>query len=244
MFLAIDDRELIRQPHFIEVVTYPHDSVLTADQRPTVRPGSDYVQVNCTWGSDLTYEGVMREIHRLRANRGTHSITFEPMSGGRYLTINAYMGESSVSHVGYDRECRIIDSAITIPFIQVDTPTFLFPFRWVLRGTIAVLSPFRLNVMPVAGTIVGVEGYIGDLGAGAGQTRIQLANVERVVDYLSTPGDFINAPPPNRRLQDHVLGTDLDFYQGNQINCNVLTIPAGGLSRDAIITAWCRIHRP
>jgi len=244
MFLAIDNRRMIRQPHTIEVVPYDHVQGFTADQRPMVMPGSPYSVINCTWGRTLTYQDVMIELRRLRANQGVHAITFEPMRGQRQITINAYMGEARETHVGYTHGGKIVDASFTIPFIQVDTPVYLYPMRLQLRGIIAVTSPFCFHPAPAAGRIFGIEGWIRNLGAGAGQTRVQVRNNDRALDYLSTPGDFINAAPANHRLQNAVLDTDLDFDKGHRIDANVTTIPAGGLSADATVTLWCWVFHP
>jgi len=242
MFLAIDGRRMIRQPHTIEVVVGGQEVGQTADQRPTVRPGTRYVQVNCTFGRNLTYQDVMGELYRLRANRGNHSITFEPMAGKRYLTINAYMGEASETHVGYDG-CKIVDSSVTIPFIQVDTTTFLIPIHFYLRGILSILTPWTLHIAQAAGRVFDIDGYIRDLGAGGGQTRIQIHNETAAVDYLSTPGDFVCAPGAYR-LQNAVLGANLDFAQGDELYCNITDIPLGGLSADALVTVWTWSYRP
>lgn len=244
MFLAIDGRKMIRQPHTIEIPPIAsHEVAETADQRPTVKPGSRYVQVNCTFGRNYTYQDVMGELYRLRANRGVHSITFEPMAGKRYLTINAYMGEVSETHVGYDG-CKIVDSSLTVPFIQVDTPTFLIPIRFRLRGILAILTPWTFHIVQAAGRIFDIDGWIRDLGAGGGQTRIQIHNETRAIDYLSTPGDFICVAPPNKRLQNAVLGVDLDYAQGDELYCNITDIPGFGMSADALVTVWTWSYRP
>jgi hypothetical protein len=234
---------MIRQPHTIEIPPIAsHEVSETADQRPMVKPGSPYVQVNCTFGRNYTYQDVMGELYRLRANRGVHSITFEPMAGKRYLTINAYMGEASETHVGYDG-CVIIDSSVTIPFVQADTPTFLIPIRFRLRGILSILSPWTLQIAQAAGRIFDIDGYIRDLGAGGGQTRIQIHNETAAIDYLSTPGDFVCAPGAYR-LQNAVLGANLDYAQGDEIDCNIIDIPLGGLSADALVTIWTWSYRP
>ncbi len=240
MYLAIDGIPLIRQPHSIEVVPQQHSSGYTADQRALVMPGGEYVVVNATFGRSLTYEGVLAELHRVRADRGIHSITFEPLRGGRRLTINAYMGVVRQAHVGYDSCGRIISSSVTVPFIQVDTPTVLYPLRWKLRGIIDVRDAYTSVVPTAAGTIVLVDGFIRDLGAGMGQTRIQLSN--DTTDYLSTRGDFVVGG--SNRMVNQVLGTDLDFAAGDQLDADVDDIPGGGLSKDALITAWCWLFRP
>src|SRR3990170_5203170 len=203
MYLAIDGRRLIREPHSIELQPYAHETGMTAEQRPTVRPGSDFVTLNITWGDNFSYQDVVGELDRLRANRGVHAIGFEPIKGQRYLTINAFMGKPRYTSVGYDSCGRIADSAFTIPFVQVDTPTFLYCMRFKLKGILAVMAPFTRRLAPAAGRIIAVDGYIRDLGSGAGQTSIQASN--GATNYLATEGDFINAAPPNFRLQNAVL---------------------------------------
>src|SRR3990172_6290816 len=99
MYFAIDGRKLIRQPHSVEIAPGAHDVSMTGDGRPLVRPGSPYVQINCTFGSDFSFEDVMAELRRLRANRGVHSITFEDLRLGDRLTLNAYMGAVTQNHV-------------------------------------------------------------------------------------------------------------------------------------------------
>lgn len=240
MYLAIDGLPLIRQPHSIEIVPQQHTQAYTGDQRALVMPGGEYIVVNATFGRGLTYEMVLQELHRNRAERGVHSITFEPLRGGRRLTINAYMGVVRQAHVGYDSCGRIISSSITVPFIQVDTPTVLYPLRWKLRGIIDQRDAYTSIVPTAAGTIVAVDGWIRDLGAGGGQTRVQLSN--DTTDYLATTGDFVTGG--SNQMVNQVLGADLDFAAGDQLDADVDTIPGGGLSKDAVITAWCWMFRP
>jgi hypothetical protein len=241
MYLAIDNKPLIRQPHTIEVATYDFVQTFSADKRPMVVPGSDYATINCTWGRNSTYEDVLAEIERLRYNQGVHAITFEPQRGGKYLTINAYMGVPKYTIINKDRLGRNIISSFTIPFIQVDTVTKLYPLRFILRNILAVASPFVSRLAPAAGRILAVDGWINDLGSGAGTTKIQVSN--GATNYLSTAGDFVCAPA-NRKLQNQVLGTVRDFDQDDSIDIDITAIPAGGLSRDAIITVWAWIYQP
>lgn len=244
MFLSIDNKVLIRQPHMIEIVPYQADQGFTADQRPMIFPGSKYVTVNCTWGRNITHEDVLAELRRLRANTGIHAITFEPLRGQRYITINAYMGEAREAHIGYTNCGNIVSSSLTIPFFQIDPSIFLFPMELNLRGILAVISPFCFHTAPVAGRIFQAEGFIEDLGAGGGQTRCEVTNDDRGISYMTTPGDFVCAAPANHRMQNHVLAADLDFYAGDRIDADVLTIPGGGMSRSAIITLWCWAFYP
>ncbi|MDP2727240.1 MAG: hypothetical protein Q8P59_06820 [Dehalococcoidia bacterium] len=241
MFLAIDGRRVIRQPHMVEHQPEAHDTSMTADGRPLVRPSGNYTTFNLTWGRDFSYQDVLGELDRLRATRGVHAITLETIRGQRYLTLNAYMGKPRQSSQGYLACGDIFTSAFTIPFVQVDTPTFLFPLRFRLRGIIGVAAPFASHPAPAAGRIIAVDGYIADLGSGAGQTRIQISN--GATNYLSTPGDFVSAPP-EKRLQNQVLATVLDFAKGDSIDVDVTAIPAGGLSKDAVVIAWCWVYRP
>lgn len=244
MYFAIDDIELIRKPFQIEIVPKDHRNLANADESSIIQPPSEEVQVLCTFGRNLSYEKVIAELRRRRADRGIHSITFEDSRTQKYLTINAYMGTSRIAHVGYAMDCKIVTSAFTIPFIQERTSRWLWPCRFRLRSILAVLSPFRFQIAPAAGEFFAIDGWIADLGAGAGQTRIQIHNVERAVDYLSTPGDFLNVAPPVKSLQNAVLDTDQGFEGGQQLNCNVTQIPAGGMSADAIVTYWAWINHP
>lgn len=241
MYLALDGRPLIRQPHQIEIVPYEHDAGLTADGRPRVRPGAEgYVQLNCTWGREVTYQDVLGELHRKRANRGVHSISFQPRHGCRPITVNAWMGQPRVTHVGYTAGGKLAQNAVTIPFVQVDTPTGLYALRLAARGIIAVAAPIASHVAPAAGQIVAVDGWIRDLGSGTGQTSIQVSN--GATNYLSTEGDFVQGG--NHQLQNQALATDLDFDGGDQIDLDVTDIPTGGLSGDALVTVWAWLFRP
>lgn len=241
MYLAIDNRRMIRQPHQIEIVPMQHETGYTADERPWVKPAGNYTTFNCTWGSELSYQDVLGELDRLRGNRGIHAVTFE-LYRDRLFTCNCYMGKPSITHVGYTDCGKIVYNAFTVPFIQVDTPTFLYRMDFRLPGIIAVADAFASHVAPAAGRIISVDGWIGNLGAGAGNTTIQVSN--GATDYLATPGDFVNAPPANYALANAVLGTSLDFAQGDQIDVDVDAIPAGGMSRDASIWLYCLIFRP
>lgn len=241
MHLAVDGRRLIREPHTIELQGPEPEASLTADRRPFVRPPHRYTTFVCTWGSEYSYQDVLRELDRIRANRGLHAVTFE-IYNGQFLTVNAYMGEARPTHVKRTPCGTIITSSFSIPFIQVDTPTWLVPLRFPLRGIIAVADAAASIEAPAAGRILAVDGWIRDLGAGAGQTRVQVSN--GATDYLSTRGDFVNALPAVYQMQNAVLGTSLDFARGDQIDIDVDDIPAGGLSKDALITVWTWCYTP
>lgn len=241
MYLAIDGRPLIRQPHSIEIVLPEDQTAMTPEQRPLVFPGGERVVLNCTWGRNMTYEKVVTELGRVRADRGVHSVTFEPRAGCRYLTINAWMGRPRQAHVGYTFDGKIVLGSFTIPFYQVDLAAQLFCLSWKLMNIIALGDQVCRHLAPNAGTIMAVDGYIADLGAGGGQTRIQISN--GAVDYLAVRGDFVCAPP-DKIMQNQVLGTNLTFAQGDPLDIDVDSIPAGGLSKDATILAWCLAFRP
>lgn len=241
MYLAIDGRRMIRQPHQVEIVPPGHESSYTADERPLVRPAGNYTTFNCTWGRDITYQDVLGELDRLRGNRGVHAVTFE-LARGKLFTCNCYMGKPQYTHVSKTSCGKIAVNSFSVPFVQVDTPTWLFPLRFWLPGIISVRDAFVRHYAPSAGKIIVVDGWIRDLGAGAGQTRVQVSN--GAIDYLATRGDFINVFPPSYRLQNAVLDTDLDFAADDSIDIDVDDIPAGGLSKDALITVWCWLYRP
>lgn len=240
MYLAIDGIPLIRQPHSIEIVPQEHGVAYTADRRALVFPGGEYVVLNCTFGRSLTYEMVSQELHRRRADRGVHAVTFESMRGGRRITINAYMGVVRQAHVGYDACGRIVSSAFTVSFVQVDTPTFLYRMRFPVPGILSVADAWSYRTAPAAGTIIAVDGWIRDLGSGAGQTRVQVSN--GATDYLSTRGDFVQGG--THQMENQVLAAAPDFAAGDRIDIDIDEIPAGGLSQDATVTLWCWLFRP
>ena len=243
MFFAIDGIPLIREPHRINVRKSEHRNQMTAGRKPMVQPGHEYSIVECTWGRNYTYESVLNELKRLCANVGMHMITFQPGRGGRYITVNAFMGNSSYSMTRRMASGRIAMGAMTIEFVQMDSPSMLYPLRIPLPGIIAVLDSFAYRIAPLSGQIFMVDGWIHNLGAGAGQTQIQVSNSDRAIDYLSTPGDFV-CVPPNHRLQNQVLDIDADYYGGDQIDIDVDQIPAMGLSAGAWITLWSWVFYP
>ena len=220
MYLAIDNRPVIRQPHTIEIVPYDPASGFTGDGTPTVKDSGNYVTLNCTFGQDLSYQDVMAELDRRRANRGVHTITFDPLRGCQLLTVNAFMGKPRVTHVGYDNHGKIITSAFTVPFIQVPTTTFLYALRFRLDGIISALSPYTFREPPAAGRIIAVEGSIRDLGAGGGQTRVQLYNnAMSVVNYLSTPGDFVCGSSGGAEIAESSAGDESGLRRGREDLC-------------------------
>ncbi len=244
MYLAIDRRELIREPHTIEI-SLPNEEVTeTADGRPHVRPGGEYAVINCTWGNNVSHQDVLRELDRRRANRGVHAVSFELWGGDCHerVTLNCWMGRPKHTHIRQLKSGKYANASFTVPFYQVDTPTFLVPLRFRLPGIIAVGDAMCVRVAPAAGEIFGIDGFIRDLGSGAGQTRIQVRNATTDTDYLSTPGDFPQGG--NHVLANKVLTTDTTFAQGDEISIDVDDIPAGGLSKDASITLWTWLFRP
>jgi hypothetical protein len=235
MYLAIDNRRVIRQPHIIEIVPAGHEQGYTADQRPWVRPAGEYSVFNCTWGADYSYQDVLSELDRLRGNRGVHAVTFE-LRRDKYWTCNAYMGKPQYTMMGKTTSGKIATNSFSIPFIQVDTPTFLFPMRFRLPGIISVRDAFASRPAPMAGRIFAIDGWIRDTGSGVGQTRIQVANDTAAIDYLAAPSNHV--------LTNAVLGASLDFAQDDLISIDVDAVPSGGLSKDALITLWCWGFRP
>ncbi len=240
MFLAIDNRPLIRQPHTIEVVPRDLESGLTADGRPFVRPQGDFTTLVCTWGREVSYQDVLAELDRRRANRGVHAVTFEDRRVGRRATVNAYMSQPRVLQSGYDLRGRLVVESFSVTFIQVDTPTFLYRFDIVLPGTLAVQDAAASHVTPAAGRVIAVDGWIADLGSGSGQTRVQISN--GAVDYLATRGDFVCGG--SQQMVGQVLGNSLDFAAGDRIDVDVDAVPSGSDSADARITLWAWIYRP
>jgi hypothetical protein len=241
MYLAIDNRRLIRQPHTIEIVPDKGQRSMNGDGRPMWRPGGDYTVFNCKWGADASYQDVLRELDRLGMTRGVHAITLE-LYKGQFLTVNAYMDKPAYTMIGQSTCGKVITNAFTIPFIQVDTPTFLYRMDFNLPGILAVDDARASHVAPAAGRIFDIGGWIRDLGSGAGRTKLQVSN--GATDYLSTRGTFPNTLPVDKKLQNAVLGASLDFAAGDQIDIDVDEIPAGGLSKDARIWLWCWLFQP
>lgn len=245
MYLAIDGRPMVRRPHGIGIRSLrTHDVTFNGQGRSQVFPEADQVQVVATFGRDLSYQDVMGELHRKRAHRGIHSITFEPIAGGRPLTINAYMGKPSQEHIGVSGCGKIVTTVLAVPFIQVDSPTFLYEFRLDFPGIISIMSPYTFHEAPAAGEFISIDGVIEDLGAGGGQTRIQVYNNTQAKNYLSTPGDFDASAPPVYTLQNAVLASDLTFEGGDRIDGNVTDIPALGMSAEAVVYLWAWLYHP
>lgn len=242
-YLAIDGIPMIRRPHRVRVRPGEHRVTMTADQRPQVQPGSEYSIVECTWGRSFSHQDVLSELRRRRANEGVHSITFQDGRGGRenLLTVNAFMGNPSYSMLRQLKGGKFAVGVLTIEFVQIDTPTVLFPICLPLRGILTVTDAYAYRYAPASGSIFDIDGRIRDLGAGAGQTRIQVSN--NGTDYLSTPGDFVCAPP-EKTLQNAVLIDDASFAGGDKLDGDIKTIPAGGLSKDALIILWCWLNFP
>ena len=245
MYLDIDGRPLAYQPHVISIRTDEARRELLADGRPQIQGGGDYAIVECTWGQTAVVQNAMQELIRLRDGRAVHSITFEPTSRGRLLTINARFPEMREGHIAYSKQSgHILSSSFTLEFWQLDLPTFLVPIDLHLDGVLAVLDGYVLYEFPAAGRIISVQGNIRDLGSGAGSTTVQLHNETQAKDYLTTPGEFINTSPVNTRLQSQVLAADLDFVAGDVLWVNVTGIPAGGLSKDAHLRLMTWQFRP
>lgn len=242
MYLAIDGRKLIREPHTIEFQPLDTESGLTAEGRPFVRPKLDYHQVICTWGAEYSHSDVLNELDRLRANRGVHSLTIKGKRG-IFISLNAYMGKPRYTAIRQNDCGKSIVSAFSVPFQQIEPAAYLFPLAFWLPGILNVTDAYCIHVAPAAGRIVAVDGWIRDLGAGAGETEVDLYNGTQAKSYLSTTGIF-DCAPANQQLSGHVLATDLDFDGGDSLQINVEAIPAGGLSKDAQITAWCLLHHP
>ncbi len=240
MYMAIDGRRLIRQPHTIEIAPDRGRRGGTADRRPIWTPGGDYTVFNCRWGSELSYQDVLRELDRLGMTRGVHGVTFE-IYKGQYITLPCWMDKPQYTMMGQSTCGKVITNAFTIPFIQVDTPTALFCMRFWLPGIIAAGDAATWHDAPLAGTPFAVQGWIADLGSGAGQTRIQISNDG--TDYLTARGDFINTLPAIHYMQNAVLDTDIEFAAGDTVQIDIDSIPAGGLSKDLHVWLWCRCFR-
>lgn len=240
MYLAIDNRRLVRQPETIEIAPDKGQRSFNADRRPMWSPGGDYMTFNCKWGGTYSYQDVLRELDRLGMTRGVHAVTFE-IYRGRFLTVNCWMDKPQYTMTAYTMSGKIAISAFTVPFIQVDTPTYLYRMDFKLPGIISVRDAWASHVTPAAGRIFDIGGWIRDLGSGTGYTRVQISN--GATDYLSVRGDF-RCVPPIHSLSSAVLDANTDFAAGDQIDVDVDAIPTGGLSKDARIWLWCWLFHP
>jgi len=131
------------------------------------------------------------------AGQGIHMITFEPFRRGRTITINARMAAPRYTNVGYTLGGRIAQTAITVPFVQVDTPTVIYPMRIALRGILSVMAPFASHVAPAAGRI----GPLGSLVLG-----IMLVGTWLTATRPASLGDLQRALGAGQATEVHLVG--------------------------------------
>lgn len=242
MYLAIDGIKLIREPQTLEFVPFEDGAGTSADRRPLVRPGSEYTALNATWGPDLSHTDVLQELDRRRANRGVHAISVR-QKGGILHTFNAYMGKAKPTYLSQSNCGKGIVNSFSVPFMPVELPVFLLALRFPMRGILAVQNGWGKHLPPAAGEIVAIDGWIRDLGSGAGATTMRIYNETQAKSYFSVNGSFPMAPP-NQQMQSHTLAADLTFEAGDVIRADVIAIPAGGLSKDANLNVWALVHHP
>lgn len=239
MFFNIDGLPLCQDPLTVDIVPPGVADHPLIDGRVVFLEDRSGVAITVVWGSVGTTQELIAELEHIRRQGCIHELCFEDISCHQYVYVNAYMPRLTLNVLGYDDSGAIIYSPLTLTFRQTDPATTFVPLIMGI-GAITVMDGIYKMVMPAAGKIVRVEGYIQTLGTGGGQTSIQLRI--GLIDYLITVADFVIASGTHL-LENQAVDPTLSFIRGEVLELDVDLLPGNTDSSNAQIVVWCEMFR-
>lgn len=204
--------------------------VLTSEPQPVATPtaGRGKViyqpetpgRVELQWGRDAAIAAVIAELRARRGSQPCHVLSWTKETGVGYYHRNVVIppisyGQGASTGTGIDSLTLLLEEYRPSPSLAV--------LEFWVPGTIAVGDGKAKIKAPAGGRILKVDGYIGPLGTGAGQTRVQISN--GATDYLSTRGDFVVASATGL-MENAVLAASPTFNRGDTLELDVDAIPA------------------
>ncbi|MFH1603484.1 MAG: hypothetical protein ABIH03_06220 [Pseudomonadota bacterium] len=212
--------------------------VLTVEPQPTATPTAGYGkivyvpripgQVQLRWGDEAAIPAVVAELRTKRGSVPQHMLSWTKETGTGLYHRNVVM-----PLVAYGQGPGTAIDTFTLELEGYRPFPALAVWEFWVPGVIAVGDGKAKIKMPAGGRIMKVGGYIGTLGTGAGQTRVQVSN--GATDYLSTSGDFVVASATGL-MENAVLATSPTFNRGDTLELDVDTIPAN--SDSANLSVW------
>jgi len=212
--------------------------VLVAEPQPTATPTAGYGkivyvpripgQVQLQWGGEVAVPAVVAE---LRAKRG--SVPQHMLSWTKETGVGLYHRNVVMPIIAYGQGPGAAIDTFTLTLEEYRSFPELTLWEFWVPNTIVVGDGQAKIKMPAGGRIMKVGGYIGTLGTGAGQTRVQVSN--GATDYLSTPGDFVVASATGL-MENAALVASPTFNRGDTLELDVDTIPAN--SNSANLSVW------
>ena len=241
MYFRIDGLELIQEPEAIDIIPPGSQTFTTSGGRRIILQEGIGSTLNVAFGKDGVLQELIEDLNKKRANVGVHLISFEDAFCRRIVHINGNVPPASLISQGYESSGRLTYSDLTLTIPQVELPSLLTVLELNYPGTLATTGDGKVKLEATApGRILGVDGFIGNLGSGGGQTKIQISN--GLTDYLSTRGDFIIASGTNL-MENQVLISSPDFYRGDIIELDVDEIPGNSDSANLSVYLWCLLFR-
>ncbi len=192
--------------------------------------------IELSWGPDIAPREVVAALKAARGRRLVHvlSWTNEDETG-------IYHANVMIPEIGYGQgphqqgvdpftlRCEVIN-----PMPGLVTAELYVP------GVLTTGDGKAKWKTPAGGRILKVGGYIGTLGTGTGQTRVQVSNGD--TDYLSTRGDFVVASGTGL-MENAVLAASPTFNRSETIELDIDTIPGNSDGADLQVWLTCLLFR-
>jgi len=224
----IDNVELVNLPSHVQVV----------EPQPTATPTAGYGkiiyvpripgQVQLRWGDEAAIAAVVAELRTKRGSVPQHMLSWTKETGTGLYHRNVVM-----PLIAYGQGPGTAIDTFTLELEEYRPFPELTLWEFWVPNTIVVGDGQAKIKMPAGGRIMKVGGYIGTLGTGAGQTRVQVSN--GATDYLSTSGDFVVASATGL-MENAVLVALPTFNRGDTLELDIDTIPAN--SDSANLSVW------
>jgi len=216
--------------------------VLVDEPRPTATPTAGYGkiiyvpripgQVQLQWGGEVAVPAIVAELRSKRGSVPQHMLSWTKETG-----VGLYHRNVVMPVIAYGQGPGAAIDTFTLSLEEYRPFPSLAMWEFWIPGTIVVGDGKAKIKMPAGGRIMKVDGYIGTLGTGAGQTRIQISN--GATDYLSTRGDFVVASATGL-MENAVLASLPTFNRGDTLELDVDTIPANSDSANLSVR-FCAI---
>ena len=226
--VKIDNVALTNPPSHVQTVEPSYVATQTAGYGKIVYVPIGPGQVQLQWGGEVAVPAVVAELRTKRVAIPQHMLSWTKETGSGLYHRNVIM---PVATYGQGPGAAI--DTFTMTFEEYRPFPSLAVWEFWVPGTIAVGDGKAKVKVPAGGRIMKVGGYIGTLGTGAGQTKVQVSN--GATDYLSTRGDFIVASATGL-MENAVLATSPTFNRGDTLELDVDTIPAN--SDSANLSVW------
>lgn len=230
--LYIDNVAMTIQPSHIEIVPPKPRIYPTAGANKIVVQPLTPPSIEVRWGMDATFLEVVSELKTKRGRDLVHAISWTNEENTGLKHCNVVFPEIG-SGIG---PARTAVDVMTLTLEAINPMPGLVLVELYRPGVLTVKDGEPKWEAEAGGRILKIDGAIGVLGTGAGQTRVQVSN--GATDYLSTEGDFVVASGTNL-MENQVLGASPLFNRGETVELDTDTIPAGNDSANASVYMYC-----